>query len=274
MSIGIKYDYEKMREVELHSEEKIEYESLMNRLKPFHDWGGMYKIPQENLLIKEVTELAERYDKLSFSVYFEAKFTKKEMEQAVAYMPYFHRMCFEYDDTGDFTETICKECDCQKQIYDLEIMNQGSIKKSKVDYATYKHEGEDYSIISIPMYEYLSSNGIEQCYFRPIYARRDKKNPLAYQIYSENVLPEAAVISKENRYEMCSSCHNIEAKPQNTLQYEPYYMIEEMIEQMKPVNITKEYYGRDQLLVVSKEVYHMIKEKDLRANFIPIFKKI
>lgn len=248
------------------------YFGLMDRLYEYR-WGAFYKVPGESPLIKEARELAEDYEIFTFNMYFEAKFSKKEMEEAVAYIPYFGRMCYEYDDSPNFFKIACNKCCHDIQIDNLEIKNQGAIKKYKDDFATFRHVGQDFSVVTIPMYQYLCESGVDKRYFRPVYARRDKENPIGYQIYSEDALPEGAVISGKYEYYECRKCKAKIAEYQMTEQYEHFYITKDAVDNMKPISVTYELYSRRPEIVVSKEVYDAIIEKDPKAYFFPVYLK-
>ena len=127
------------------------------------------------------------------------------------------------------------------QTGDLEIKPQGSIKKYRDEYATFVNEGAGTPLISVKLYEYLCENGIDKKYLRPVYSKRDKLTPIAYQLYSE---PE---------------------------EFSPMTISREAVSQLQPVNMPSEYLVHFKHAIVSKQVYQLIIEKDPKARFEPIF---
>ena len=56
-------------------------------------------------------------------------------------------------------------------------------------------------------------------------------------------------------------------------QYVNKYINKEALENLKDVNLTYEYFGDNRKIIVSKKFYKLIKQKDTKALFLPIYSK-
>lgn len=253
-------------------EETLELYQFINKLEKYTYSSISYRMPTDNILFIQAKELAKKYSNIvNFDYSLDAKYDKKDFEKAVAYVPEFKRVCWEYDDSDVFGND-CGECGMWDQTGDLEIKPQGSIKKYRDEYATFVNEGAGTPLISVKLYEYLCENGIDKKYLRPVYSKRDKLTPIAYQLYSDFVLP--AQVVKYPQFEIkekCEKCGRIQLLYSEPEEFSPMTISREAVSQLQPVNMPSEYLVHFKQTIVSKQMYQLIIEKDPKARFEPIF---
>ena len=251
---------------------KQELISYKESIDKYHRGVRFYEMPLEHLLFIQAKEYAQKYKRfVRFDYNVDARYDKKDMEKAVGYIPIPNRICFEYDDSDDVFEPVCNKCYINKQVRDLEIRPYGAIKKYANEYASFYNEENDAFIVSKLLYKSLLDNGINQKYFRPVYTRKDKKTPLAFQIVSESCILEGGLIDKNYNLSICEVCGNQSRLYAHKKSYAPKIITEQALNQMKDVNMTYEYYGQTRMLVISKALYELIIEKDKKAKFLPVF---
>ena len=234
----------------------------------------IYKIDEKNSIFLKVKNIQSEYsDSIKLIVYnLYPKFTEEEMNNAVAYEPYFiNRYCFDYDEeSNNESNTLCNNCGIVQFKENLEIQPK---KIQKNSYTTFTLEyNQNIFFVSSKMYEYLIENGINITNFRPAYTKR--KNIIAYRIYSESLLEINDF--KDESYSnsiMCSNCGKLYKNLLIEDQYVNKYINKDALENLKDVNLTYEYFGDNRKIIVSKKFYNLIKQKDTKALFLPIYSK-
>ena len=150
--------------------------SYKQSIESYHRGVLFYEMPLDHPLFLQAKEYAKQYKRfVQFSYSVDAKYDKKDLQKAVAYTPMPTRICFEYEDSDDVFESVCKECYINKQVKNLEIRPSGAIKKYQNEYATFYKEENDAFLVSEPLYKHFLDHGVEQRRFRPVYTRKEKK---------------------------------------------------------------------------------------------------
>lgn len=253
--------------------------SIKNKLKKYElkemiGIDPIYKIDETNPIFLEAKQLINDYkdDIILIIQYLYPVFSNVEMDKAVAYEPYFiNRYCFDYDEESDNEyENSCKLCDSIELKENLEISPKGINKNS---YNTFTLEyNRSVFLTTQPMYEYLVENGIDVKYFKECYTKR--KNIIAYRLYSDNVLDVNAFY--DGSYSdlfICSNCGKLHRNLQIDETYINKYIDKNTLDDLEDVNITSEYFECNKKIIVSKKVYNLVKEKDPKAMFLPIYIK-
>lgn len=253
--------------------------SIKNKLKKyeFKEMIGIdpiYKIDETNPIFLEAKQLMYDYqgDIILTIEWLYPVFSSVEMDEAVAYEPYFiNRYCFDYDEeSNNEYENTCKLCESRDLKENLEIQPKG-IKRNSYNTFTLE-ENKSVFFITQLMYEYLVENGINSKYFKECYTKR--KNIIAYRLYSDNVLDVNAFY--DDSYSdsfICSNCGKLYKNLQVDDTYINKYIDENSLDNLEDINITYEYFSKNKKIIVSKKVYNLVKEKDPEAMFLPIYIK-
>lgn len=94
----------------------LELYQFINKLEKYTYSSISYRMPTDNILFIQAKELAKKYSNIvNFGYSLEAKYDKKDFEKAVAYVPEFKRVCWEYDDSDVFGND-CGECGIRQEI--------------------------------------------------------------------------------------------------------------------------------------------------------------
>ena len=234
----------------------------------------IYKIDETNPIFLESKQLMYDYQDdiiLTIECLYPV-FSNIEMDKAVAYEPYFiNRYCFDYDEESDNEyENSCNLCDSIELKENLEIQPKG-IKRNSYNTFTLEYNKSVFFITQL-MYEYLVENGINAKYFKECYTKR--KNIVAYRLYSDNVLDVNEFY--DNSYSdlfICSNCGKLHRNLQIDETYINKYIDKDVLEDLEDVNITSEYFECNKKIIVSKKFYNLVKEKDPKAMFLPIYIK-
>lgn len=232
----------------------------------------IYKIDETNPIFLEAKQLINDYkDDIILTIEcLYPVFSNIEMDKAVAYEPYFiNRYCFDYDEeSNNEYENSCNLCDSIELKENLEISPKGINKNS---YNTFTLEyNRSVFLTTQPMYEYLVENGIDVKYFKECYTKR--KNIIAYRLYSDNVLDVNSFY--DDSYSdlfICSNCGKLHRNLQIDETYINKYIDKNTLDDLEDVNITSEYLGCNKKIIVSKKVYNLVKEKNPKAMFLPIY---
>ncbi|MCR1823390.1 hypothetical protein [Terrisporobacter muris] len=264
-------DYPYIIQRKLH---RIKNKLKKYELKEMIGIDPIYKIDETNPIFLEAKQLINDYkDDIILKIQcLYPVFSNVEMDKAVAYEPYFiNRYCFDYDEESDNEyENICNLCDSIELKENLEISPKRINKNS---YNTFTLEyNRSVFLTTQPMYEYLVENGIDVKYFKECYTKR--KNIIAYRLYSDNVLDVNAFC--DDSYSdlfICSNCGKLHRNLQIDETYINKYIDKNTLDDLEDVNITSEYFGCNKKIIVSKKVYNLVKEKDSKAIFLPIYIK-
>lgn len=253
--------------------------SIKNKLKKYElkkmiGIDPIYKIDETNPIFLEAKQLMYDYqgDIVLQIEWLYPVFSSGEIDKAVAYEPYFiNRYCLDYDEESENEcENTCKLCESIDLKENLEIQPKG-IKRNSYNTFTLEDNKSVFFITQL-MYEYLVENGISSKYFKECYTKR--KNIIAYRLYSDNVLDVNAFY--DDSYSdlfICSNCGKLCKNLKVDQTYINKYIDENSLDDLEDVNITSEYFSKNKKIIVSKKVYNLVKEKDPKAMFLPIYIK-
>lgn len=232
----------------------------------------IYTIEREDLLFLEAKKIeSEHSDSIEIIIHnVYPEFTENEMNEAVAYEPYFiNRYCIDYDEESNNEDgECCRECDTIEFRKSIEIQPK---KINKDKYTTFVLEyNHGVFFVSPIMYEYLNENGIESSNFTSAHTKR--KKCVAYRIYNEKLLGINEY--KDKSYSESITCNNCGKTYKNLIVEDEYidkYLSKEGLDKLEDVILTNEYFGDNRKVIVSKRVYKLIKEKDSKSLFLPIY---
>lgn len=237
----------------------------------------LYRMNEDDALFQEIIAFAEKFpEEIDMMIYQrELEYESKEVEDAIAFVPAFTKhWCEEYYDTATEYEE-CRYCHVCMNLKSEKtyVMPRGYIKTHKDDYGVLKMDTADTRWMVLPeLYKKLIEEGIEEKYFRPIYSK--KKVILAYELYSDNILPKESYI--DGNYQIKSQCNICKSRNYeiNTQQhtYVDKFLTKNAKKNLRSVNKTAEYYAYHPQILISKELHDMIKKYDPTAQFYPVYK--
>lgn len=227
-----------------------------------------YAFSEKEILLNPIQMEAERLNSL-FQCWVQVVYEEFEYENAEAFVISFPYGFDEYDNCYDRDELEldtfpCDDCcaNDRKEILYLELDKEKdgfceSFSGLSVD-------GYEEQIISIPLYNHLCSNDVQEECFKPVFDLND--NIVGYSFYGlNNILPEGTTASRlEEEREVCPSCGRVlvEYYEENLEEpIRPWTITEEGIRMLQDVNFTYEYRENLRKIIVSKKVFRLIKEK-------------
>ena len=280
----------------LSDKTKYEWEILKKDLKPY--WTGKRFIGNEIYRMECGEELRKVYEfvkeKNELEIYAELGFgwlflqpDEQDMEEAVAFIPYFKKhFCHEYDDASPIHER-CKGCGVKRGLKDIELFDgrrgdwysggphhyiepKGYVKLHRYGAATCM-DGDLFSMILPGVYQELIKAGFDKKYFRPVFTK--SKKVMGYEFVTDHILEKDAYLDKNCRLEsICSECG---AKVFNYKDYVYDYKFPTITKNayanLQPVSLTNEFYYTDRVTLLSKEIVSVLRRWIPDDNFIPVF---
>lgn len=260
------------------------YKRISRTLAPYktnETMAGKYPLYNVPLASKEYQKLVEfkneysRFLDLNFGITL--KYSREENERAVAFTPDQVRSCEENEQADYVTIFACDDCYALQQINDLIVLPTRNYTKYKNKYAMWHDNDNDIYMVSELMYQHLSGNGVDAKFFRPVYRDLKKTKIAGYQLTSDHILPAHSMsfdVYYDADYKRCPKCGRLHAiSKANSIEYHTPTIDHAVAENMSDVNFSEEFYERytNRVLVVSPKVYYLIKEKDPKCRFLPLF---
>lgn len=235
--------------------------------------GKEYHIPDDKVDTDELKRLVLGLQPFySVECWIEPGFSEDDFRNAPAAMVDFPLGFEEYDNYHDREELVstvevCEACSAtelkKSLILKIDPAFAKAFKKSFLGLSS----DSGAQIVSIPLYEVLMDNGVDDTCFCPVYNM--KKNLVGYCLNgSGNFLP-AGALSKEGtayNYQKCSACGRISIKEEHTEEKEDFAfrlfrLREDAVEDLQAVNATYEYWPFERRLLVSRELLLLIGKK-------------
>lgn len=219
----------------------------------------------------------------------ETDYTRKDYEQAVAYLVNFWYISYtyEYISDSDYEGPCCEKPKwkyqnglIQNKLYRIPASEFKNKKYAKIMFGYIVHEEVKQLLID----NHLAS---EQDFQKVI---TKKGETVCYQLKPENVITGFAQDNHMDVFDYCRNCGLIQVH----FGEEPYYMSKDTLKQLKGLNRTKETEGPifidksmtrtepfnseffsslDPLYIVNKDTYNLLHANYPRMQFIPIFAK-
>nr|WP_297934535.1 hypothetical protein [uncultured Lachnoclostridium sp.] len=213
----------------------------------------------------------------------ETDYTKKDYEQAVAYLVDFGYFAYPYEtiSDSDYEGPCCEKPDWYHQI--------GLIQNKiyKIPASEFKKRKYAQLMIGYAFHEEVKKLLIENHLasendFQKVITKRNET--VCYQIKPENVIHGFAEDNKMELFDFCRNC----GLPHYHYKSEPYCISGATLEQLKGLNQTRETSGTifkeqngaempaslvEPWYILSKEAYTLLHKHYPRMQFIPIFLK-
>lgn len=216
--------------------------------------------------IKEFIKDNQKYYNNLFEIY-ENKFDKKEMEHAQVFEMRIANVCCGYADmtTRDYFDSCCKHGELlSKQIKDYEVSPREWRKRemSFSDLNTF--------LVSDKLKCTMESARLTNLSFRPVWQKKDKSVPIAYQIEVNQLLPSLKELNGWKIYKICPSCGKEVLDP-NIKGH--IYITKEMYNNLEDFNVTSEEFAElsARIYLVSRRVYQLFKDYGVKGmKFEPV----
>ncbi len=267
-------DYEEMEREYLLRSDKVNFEELFQMVKPFEK-------------------------KLTMAMQMEQIYEKVDFETADAYLFYFPRNCYFYDDededddedeeTFNSLRSLCPRCSTRGIREPIYIKPNSRLRNLfGEEFAGASDElGYGVNILSDPLRDYLVQQGIAEKYFRPVYTRKGER--WCYCFWpDERRIPHLALLDNmdditwkcptcgrhihhrtaESKGESLWNQLDITIKTGNSYPIpERWELKREIGEILPPLNSTEDYLFRDtQEIVMSRELLSLIAERIPKAK--------
>lgn len=237
------------------------------------------KIYVEDDTIEDIEECPGLY--ITEGSWLETYYTKKDYEQAVAYLVNFWYIAYPYEtiDDSDFEGPCCEKPEWKRQ--------EGFIqdKLYKIPASEFKNRKYAQLMFGYAVHEEVKQLLIENQLasehdFQKVITK--KNETVCYQLKPENVITGFAEDNGLSVFDYCRNCGLTHVN----FGEEPYYMSEATQKQLKGLNQTREtkgpIFGEKKPLfaakvepwyIVNKDVYNLLHAHYPRMQFIPIFAK-
>ena len=273
------------------------YKEFKERMKKYllHEGMGLYEIPilsDDYQYAHELTQIYKKDDTIEDieecpGLYIrenrrlETYYTKKDYEQAVAYLVSFCYLAYPYETVSDsdYEGPCCEKPEWKRQ--------EGLIqdKLYKIPKSEFKNRKYAQLMFGFAVHEevkqLLIENQLASEYdFQQVITKRNET--VCYQLKPENVIAGFAEDNDMSVFDYCRNCGLTHVN----FGEEPYYMSEATQKQLKGLNQTKEVNGPifqeekplfaalvEPWYIVNKEVYNLLHTHYPRMQFIPIFAK-
>lgn len=238
--------------------------------------SDLYRMDENDPMFIDITKFALRFpEEVDLQIYEQTVvYNEKDVKEAVAFIPDFKRYwCEEYDDRSrEFEE--CRFCHAllKEKTKTRYIRPKGFVKNKANEYGVLKLDNTIVSKMIMPkLFEKIIEKGVSERYFRPIYSK--SKKVLAYELTSDNILPEHSYIDLNYSYKStCSQCDTINYEVnEKAYRYIHKKISKKAVHRLQPVNITKEYYCHQPLIMINKELHDIIRKYVPDAEFFPVF---
>lgn len=276
MDIKILFTIEtKQNDVAWEIQHKLQ--NLRNKLEKYikRQYSGTidYELNANSELYNEAINLKKLYpNDIEMVAEFNAKYTKEEMDKAVAFIPAFKKL--QLEEYGDDNLTHIEFCElCGKsRLNDKLIANpDGKTKRLHTEEQLIKcgEQIDEVYGISKYMFDNLSDDYLKKG-FKPIYSKRGEE-PFGYGFYGESKIE---LFNDNYEYSVCESCGQIGAREKiETVRYCEFYVLRKPDFEKYPVNFSKQFFYGTPIALISPELYKYIVSRFKKAEFIPVFMK-
>jgi hypothetical protein len=219
--------------------------------------------------IKEFINANQKYYNDLFEIY-ENKFNKKELEQAQVFEMRVANVCCGYGDmtTVDYFDLCCKHGELlSKQIKDYEVSPR-EWRKREMSFSDL-----DTFLVSDKLKCTMESARLTNLSFRPVWQRKDKNVPIAYQIEVNQLLPSLKELNGWEIYKICPFCGKEVFEPNIKGQI---CITKEMYNNLEDFNGTSEEFAElsSRIYLVSRRVYQLFKDYGVKGmKFEPVMVK-
>jgi hypothetical protein len=231
-----------------------------------------YDLNLDNELYKQVLNLKELYgEELNLQTQYKIKYTEDELSEAVAFIPKFTKVQLEeYGDDNMTHNEICEKCGVSKMADKFIANPDGKTKKLNTGDFVIKcgDQIDELYGISKYMFDNMSDENLQKG-FKPILAKRGKE-PFGYGFYGEK---EIDLYNDNYTYDICcEKCKSILAIENKKIEEPCIFYIKEEVDFITfPVCVSRQFYDKNQVSIVSPELYSYIIDKVKDAEFIPVF---
>lgn len=232
----------------------------------------VYRIEQDDKLYHEVVETYEKYKtEINFKILdFNVELNEEEVKEAVAFIPIWpNEFCEEYDDVS-YKYKQCDLCGSSLKSDDIIFVQPvGSIKKDGFKILSFDGLNE---IVMLPkLVDKLLEEGVCEEHFQPVFSK--KKKIMGYIFEKENVMPLGSYI--DPNYKKTMICEKCNAHCYHTNQDVNYirkkWLKKDIVQMLKDVNCTSEYYDGHRVLLISPKIQKIISKYVKDSAFIPVF---
>ena len=237
------------------------------------------KIYVEDKTIEDIEECPGLY--ITEDSWLETDYTKKDYEQAVAYLVNFWYIAYPYETVSDSDyEGPCCDNPSWKRQEGLIQDKLYRIPKSEFKNKKYAQLMFGYAVHEKVKQLLIENHLAIEHDFQLVITKKDET--VCYQLKPENVITGFAEDNGMKVFDYCRNC----GLPHVHFGDEPHYMSEATQKQLKGLNQTRETHGPifqeekplfaalvEPWYIVNKEVYNLLHTHYPRMQFIPIFAK-
>lgn len=295
--IGVERNYSKEARAFIHDFSE-KYKKNRKAIKG-DVFAGCFEFSSKRVSFEEIfAQLLPLEHEIEFVMYISTVYEKKDFDSAAAYMIFFPKECFYYDDCDEeefnSIEILCEERNCfarghRDKIY---VKPNNGLKKRFTQEYTGASTMRELHIVSEKMMTYLLENGISERYFGPVY---EKKGTLwAYYLKPGNIaLPSLSILNdQEDWLHVCPTCGrniiymshqpkgdslwNAFQDANNFGEYpasDRWEISREVLKNLEAVNITADYFTSCQYIVINRQLFELLQQKipRLGRTSVPVF---
>ncbi len=264
-----------------------------------------YLLRSDKVNFKELFQMVKPFEKkLTMAMQMEQIYEKVDFETADAYLFYFPRNCYFYDDededddedeeTFNSLRSLCPRCSTRGIREPIYIKPNSRLRNLfGEEFAGASDElGYGVNILSDPLRDYLVQQGIAEKYFRPVYSRRGDQWTYCFWP-DERKIPHLSLIDNvDTVIGKCPTCgrqvflgtaktksESLWNRLRIPLKFGSYPIPElwklkrEVGEALPPLSLTEDYFEDRQLLVMNRELFDLIAEKlpRVKKRSVPIY---
>lgn len=231
----------------------------------------LFLIPLESNEYKELKKVyEENRDELYYDEDFEIEYTKKEIDEAEAFVVGVESVVCGYGDksTFDYFYPCCKNGHfVGEQFLDYEIPVNELRNRDLVLSDIYR------LFISPKMKDILEKENAKNVMFRPIWTRKNHNEPIAYQIEVEKLLPSIQELNGMTVYKTCSECGKKIYKKRSD---KPLYLTQQILDNLEDFNATAEIFTElgNYEIIINRKMFELLNKCGIKKiRFQPIFIK-
>lgn len=202
-----------------------------------------------------VMEFIERYKEYVYkNVFYEHKFTKKEIDEAE-----YYRLATKSIVCVTASTEFNLYC-CDKKSFLWTIANNFKIGYNDMKNKVISYSSSYHFIITTEVKERLERSDLQNFEFFPVLSKTNN-DILAWQIEAKELLPPLKEINGWRVDKKCPYCGKQNYDPIHVYAH-PLYVPTSMKEQLKDINATQETFTelQSRYIIISKRVYNLLKE--------------